>query len=1261
MSGSNAEYASGDDVADPSTNTIGLAGWLGEGEDTAASHTNAGSVAATAQQQTQQQRLNALRAEVTAREIARLERQIASMDAQDAAEGSQPSGSLPPGTTPTTGPLLGGIARTTLRPKVSKASALNVKPFKKGDNFDLYINRYFVPLTWANNMREGLNTPPTGSIMIEGPQDQHDPYLVEQAKAAFQALQLAFPDNKSLEAISEAGAADLALDKLRNIHMTINSETEEQAREKLKSRKQKPGESPRDYFMAKDRLRAEHDTFCTEGERLTDSKFLDFLISGVDKTDSNLGYMAMGLAYEQHRDNGTGPQEIEPLVEQWQKSYDRNGGSTRHDRSSKALAAMQKKIKALEKKTPNSNDKVKEKKKKTVCSYHKKKTGNDYYHDVSECRLKKEDDEAGDEEKSVDERKTRFSGLKECKECGKVGHLTAACPRIETGEKSFMSLMRLNEIEVAGDTIEERCNEKAFIGVASEVTTTEGTTTGGFQVWVHIAIVIIGVIVFGAGVIGLHLSVGRSGVTRAAPAELAMTSQLLVKDLWIADGGATSSQTPHESKFTAGTYVVEPEGSFVDVGGPLLAIAGRGTVTEIFYDEEDDTYTPFVMEGVLHVPGRDFNLCAERSVLGHLESTQPGQDHKIVKTYDYELIPNTTAGLPPVKFRSLPPELGHLWGARAVDINVREKSLAAINPDSNNGGGGSPSASEDINIFHRKVGHLSKTYLERLATKEGITLTGDLKPCTTCLVGKSTRPKIPKQTTLKATAPFERVHTDLQGPVRVRSLGGKLYTSAYVDQYSSKGWVYFIPNKTADATAPKLQHWLSEVVHREYESTVGCVRRDNGSEFLGSYDDVLSEHSIMVEPTTPDTPQHNAKVERRLALLWQRTLMCLWETEMPLHLWAEAMSYNNDTFNVTPHSGNPDWASPCDMLDEPNFPAVADLQPFGRAAAVRVDRDNKLGLHNRIMYFVGYAKQGSHDTYRFYDPTTKSIKARRPSAWLDNVTYKSSVPRHANGTHLGVARQDFIVDEEEVIVLERAPAAEAPVEQAQQPGPASPAEQQGLHPQQRDLPGPADVPAVKLEEIEGALNPVEGAEPDMGDEGNDEIGNSGDDSGGNDDGNDSDDNDNGGGSSTPRRSTACKTFCSLDPSRTERLVYIQSLVRHGLDTPSFRRPLTTSLKIDLPQVHRPRRPRLLHRPRTDWHAGWKLPTAVWAVPSATPSSPFLSTTTTSSSLSLHSSWRALPEIPLPWRKQWRHQSGRSGRRPWQLRWMVSTRWRRGRR
>ena len=111
------------------------------------------------------------------------------------------------------------------------------------------------------------------------------------------------------------------------------------------------------------------------------------------------------------------------------------------------------------------------------------------------------------------------------------------------------------------------------------------------------------------------------------------------------------------------------------------------------------------------------------------------------------------------------------------------------------------SLTADLNLWHRRMSHVHADGIRdmiRRGVVEGIKvdLKTDIKRCTACVYGKSTRAPIPQSGGARATNILDLVHTDVCGPFPVPSLGNSLYFVSFVDDRSRFAWVYPIQAKS---------------------------------------------------------------------------------------------------------------------------------------------------------------------------------------------------------------------------------------------------------------------------------------------------------------------------------------------------------------------------------------------------------------------------------------------------------------------------------
>ena len=95
-----------------------------------------------------------------------------------------------------------------------------------------------------------------------------------------------------------------------------------------------------------------------------------------------------------------------------------------------------------------------------------------------------------------------------------------------------------------------------------------------------------------------------------------------------------------------------------------------------------------------------------------------------------------------------------------------------------------------------RLGHMSEKGMTILSKKGclGSAGTGKLEFCEHCVLGK--QKKVSFSTAKHRTQGIvDYIHSDLWGPLRVPSFGGKRYMLTFIDDFSRKVWVYFLRQK----------------------------------------------------------------------------------------------------------------------------------------------------------------------------------------------------------------------------------------------------------------------------------------------------------------------------------------------------------------------------------------------------------------------------------------------------------------------------------
>lgn len=277
--------------------------------------------------------------------------------------------------------------------------------------------------------------------------------------------------------------------------------------------------------------------------------------------------------------------------------------------------------------------------------------------------------------------------------------------------------------------------------------------------------------------------------------------------------------------------------------------------------------------------------------------------------------------------------------------------------------------------WHNRLGHPSPKVVDTLVKKSLIdvsdvgTTSDDSKNCGACLEGKMTRRHFEEVKCRDVNQKLRLVHSDLCGPMSVKSLGGAWYFLVIVDDFTRFTYVAFLKKKSD--TLDEFKSFVN-LMSTQGHGKVRALRTDNGKEYVnGAYKNYLRSKGIEHQPSAPYTPEQNGLAERTNRTLVEKARCILRQAKLPTKYWAEAISTACYLKNITPTR----------VIDE-NIPrhefmgksvSYGHLRTFGCAAYVHVpkERRKKFDPVSRPCIFVGYT--ATTKKYRFIDPITKRL------------------------------------------------------------------------------------------------------------------------------------------------------------------------------------------------------------------------------------------------------------------------------------------------
>ncbi|XP_075109048.1 uncharacterized protein LOC142180851 [Nicotiana tabacum] len=200
---------------------------------------------------------------------------------------------------------------------------------------------------------------------------------------------------------------------------------------------------------------------------------------------------------------------------------------------------------------------------------------------------------------------------------------------------------------------------------------------------------------------------------------------------------------------------------------------------------------------------------------------------------------------------------------------------------------------ENVELWHRRLGHASFTLLNKLVKKDLVrglpkSRFKDHMVCDACVKGKQVRSSFKSKKEVSTSRLHELLHMDLCGPMRVPNRGGKKYIFIIVDDYSRFTWTLFLRNK--DETFPVFAAFVKNIQVKMSHNVVS-IRSYHSTEFDNAkFDKFYAENGISHNFSAPRTPQQNGVVERKNRALEDMTRTMLIDSGIAKSDWVEAVN-----------------------------------------------------------------------------------------------------------------------------------------------------------------------------------------------------------------------------------------------------------------------------------------------------------------------------------------------------------------------------------
>src|SRR5579859_6948889 len=426
--------------------------------------------------------------------------------------------------------------------------------------------------------------------------------------------------------------------------------------------------------------------------------------------------------------------------------------------------------------------------------------------------------------------------------------------------------------------------------------------------------------------------------------------------IWFTDSGTSDHFSPHKDLFTTLRKLEKPicietaEGTAIGVGIGTITITVLG---------ENDIKTDLQLNDVVYAPSMNSNLFSLAAAYdrGYETRMTPGYG---VRIFHGEELVATTIRAAGGLFRLKTPTDAFAYAAQ----------VTSVTPEL------------DIDIWHRRMGHLGEDNVRKLAKMVdgmGIKVRTTVGVCEACLNGKQHR-QPSHQPATRAKEPLELVHSDLCGPIDPPTYGGTNYYLLFTDDYTRMMRIYPLKKKSSASVLEKFKEYQAETETQKTGKLIKRLRTDGGGEYEKWMGIHLKGSGIIHETTAPYSPDQNGVAERANRTIMKRVKAIIAEFKLDKRLWMELAETVVYLKNRSPTSAV--TTTPYEMWHG-NKPGVAHLRIIRSTAYVHVPKEKrtKLDTHSHKGIMIGYG--GGTNQYKVWDLTRDDIVVSRDVVFIE--------------------------------------------------------------------------------------------------------------------------------------------------------------------------------------------------------------------------------------------------------------------------------------
>src|SRR5215510_3977976 len=371
---------------------------------------------------------------------------------------------------------------------------------------------------------------------------------------------------------------------------------------------------------------------------------------------------------------------------------------------------------------------------------------------------------------------------------------------------------------------------------------------------------------------------------------------------WTADTGASSHMTPHQHWFTS--YTPLRISIHLADGQPIYSV-GTGSV-RFKPSGKRLPHSLLEFKNVLHVPDLKINLFSVLHATVHKGFNVSIVGPRMFFCHQVSLLFTATAS-------------GRNTTALLDGVTEPMTEFAGL----------ISTCPLDLTLWHRRFAHLNFSDVKQLVLRElvtGIDIKSSTPPdpiCEPCISGKQHR--VVNKTASRATELLFLIHSDLHGPLPVRTPEGYRYWVTFIDDATRLWALYLLREKSDTFHAFKS---FKAYVENLTDKRIKTLRDDKGGEYMSNeFGKFLEEAGIARQHTVHNEPHQNGVAERANRTFAEGATSLLAESHLPASFWGYAVTtlvYVRNRSSTSALNGNVPYS--CFFGKKPD---VSHLRVFG--------------------------------------------------------------------------------------------------------------------------------------------------------------------------------------------------------------------------------------------------------------------------------------------------------------------------------------------